>query len=74
VSRDFFSDISEAAFFKVAHAGFASKRKMVVNNLATVFGKEKAIAALAAAGVSEKARAEDIGIESWKTITRVLVG
>ncbi|MBP9757475.1 MAG: ribosomal RNA small subunit methyltransferase A [Candidatus Pacebacteria bacterium] len=74
VSKDFFSDITEENFFKVAHAGFASKRKMVANNLAVVFGKEKALAALALAGVSEKARAEDIDIEKWKVVTRGLVG
>lgn len=72
VSKDFFSDITEDNFFKVAHAGFASKRKMVVNNLAVVFGKEKALAALAAAGIPEKARAEDIGVEGWKELTRGL--
>ncbi len=74
VSKKFFSDITEEGFFKVAHAGFASKRKMVANNLAVTFGKEKALSALAQTGISEKARAEDIGIESWKTITRTLVG
>lgn len=73
VSKDFFSDISEEAFFRVAHAGFASKRKMVANNLAAVFGKEKALEALAAASISAKARAEDIHVEAWKTITRSLV-
>lgn len=72
VSKDFFSDITEADFFNVAHAGFASKRKMVANNLAVVYGKEKALAALALAGISEKARAEDIGIEQWKGIVRAL--
>ncbi len=73
VTKDFFSDISEADFFGVIHAGFASKRKMVANNLAVVYGKEKALAALALAGISEKARAEDIHVEEWKAITRALV-
>lgn len=72
VSKDFFSDISEEEFFRVAHAGFASKRKMVANNLAVVFGKEKSLAALDAAGISAKARAEDIDIEGWKAVTRAL--
>ncbi len=74
VSKDFFSDITEVDFFRVAHAGFASKRKMVVNNLAVAFGKEKALAALALAGVPVKARAENIHVEEWKKMTRVLVG
>ncbi len=74
VSKDFFGDITEDMFFRVAHAGFASKRKMVANNLAVVFGKEKALAALALAGISEKARAEDIHVEEWKSLTKALTG
>ncbi len=73
VSKDFFSDVTEDGFFRVAHAGFASKRKMVANNLAVAFGKERALAALALAGISEKARAENINVEEWKKLTRVLV-
>ncbi len=72
VTKDFFSDISENDFFRVVHAGFASKRKFVSNNLAVTFGKEKATAALARAGIPEKARAEDIHIEAWKQLTRSL--
>lgn len=74
VSKDFFSDITEDDFFHVAHVGFASKRKMVANNLAVAFGKEKALAALALAGISVKARAENIHAEEWKAITRALLG
>jgi 16S rRNA (adenine1518-N6/adenine1519-N6)-dimethyltransferase len=74
VSKDFFSNITEGDFFKVIHAGFASKRKMVANNLAVVYGKERALDALALAGIPEKARAENISIEQWKSLTRALVG
>lgn len=72
VSKDFFTDISEENFFAVVHAGFASKRKFVSNNLGVTFGKEKALEALAAAHVPEKARAEDIAIATWKEVTKVL--
>ncbi len=68
VSRDFFRDLSEDHFFAVLHAGFASKRKVVSNNLSTVYGKEQATAALEKAGVPEKARAEDIHLETWRRI------
>ncbi len=74
VTKDFFNTISENDFFRVVHAGFASKRKFVSNNLAVVFGKEKTLAALALSGIPEKARAENIGVEQWKAITRALVG
>ncbi len=73
VSKDFFSDISENDFFRVVHAGFASKRKMVVNNLAVVFKKENALNALTLAGIPDKARAENIHVEQWKALTRALI-
>lgn len=73
VSKDFFSDITEDDFFRVIHAGFASKRKMVANNLAVAYGKKRALDALALAGIPEKARAENIHIEQWKALTRELV-
>jgi 16S rRNA (adenine1518-N6/adenine1519-N6)-dimethyltransferase len=72
VSKSFFDIITERDFFRVVHAGFASKRKFVSNNLATVFGKDAAQAALAHAGVAEKARAEDIPLTGWKLLTQSL--
>ncbi len=72
VTKDFFREIREEDFFRVVHAGFASKRKFVSNNLAVVFGKEKASEAMNSAGVPEKARAEDIEIGKWKEMTKIL--
>lgn len=68
ISKNFFVDLSEEAFFRVVRAGFASKRKMVANNLSVVFEKEAVLSALARAGISEKARAENIGLEGWKAL------
>jgi 16S rRNA (adenine1518-N6/adenine1519-N6)-dimethyltransferase len=73
VSRDFFDSITETDFFRVVHAGFASKRKMVANNLGVAFGKDEALAALQGAGVSEKARAEDIKLGEWKALGQFLL-
>lgn len=72
VSKIFFSDVTEIDFFEVVHAGFSSKRKFVSNNLGVRYGKDKAIAALASAGVPEKARAENIPLEQWKMLTKAL--
>ncbi len=74
VSRDFFTDISEEHFFAVVHAGFASKRKFLANNLAVKFGKEAAIQALTDCGVSEKARAENVSLGEWKRVAMKLKG
>lgn len=74
VSKKFFVDISESNFFRVVHAGFASKRKFVSNNLAVAYGKEQALSALRIAAISEKARAEDLHKEQWKEIAKILGG
>lgn len=72
ISHDFFADLQEEHFFRVVRAGFASKRKFLANNLATVFGKERATAALHACGIAEKARAEDVPLEAWKQLAKEL--
>ena len=72
ISKEFFVDLDEQHFFGVLHAGFSSKRKVLVNNLGTVFGKEKATQALIEAGVPEKARAEDVAIGEWKKVAQIL--
>lgn len=72
ISRDFFDNLDEGHFFTVVRAGFASKRKFVANNLAVAFEKEKVGAALAAAAVPEKARAEDLTLPQWKKIAQAI--
>ena len=68
ISRDFFKSVNEELFFKVIHAGFKSKRKYLLNNLATVFKKESVTDAFADCGIDMKARAEDIRLEAWKCL------
>ena len=72
ISGAFFDRIEEEQFFTVVRAGFASKRKFVANNLAVVFDKEKVVGAMAACGIPEKARAEDIKLPQWKELTKQL--
>lgn len=55
----------EKRFFEILHAGFAHKRKLLVRNLEPVLGKEGAMQALRAAGIDEKARAEDLPPKAW---------
>jgi 16S rRNA (adenine1518-N6/adenine1519-N6)-dimethyltransferase len=74
ISRDFFADLDEERFFAVVHAGFASKRKFVANNLAVKYGKDSAVKALAAAGIDEKERAENIPLEKWGILAQALFG
>jgi 16S rRNA (adenine1518-N6/adenine1519-N6)-dimethyltransferase len=72
ISKGFFATLPEAHFFRVLHAGFAHKRKVVASNLKRVFESVKVESALAAATIPDKARAENIGIAEWKTIAEHL--
>lgn len=64
ISRDFFRSIDEERFFAVVRAGFSSKRKKLINNLA-MFGKEGVRGAFAAIGLSENTRAEEVHAPMW---------
>lgn len=54
-------------FKRLVKAAFAMRRKTLVNNLVSGFGlsREQALASLLSAGISEKARAEELTIEDF---------
>ncbi len=70
ISKKFFDGISEKAFFDCLHAGFASRRKFLANNLGVKFGKTETARALAACDINAKARAEDVPLEKWKCLVQ----
>lgn len=72
ISRRFFDTVSEAVFFKVVRAGFASKRKKISNNLSAAFGKKAAVRALERCGVAPNERAENVPLERWKCVAAML--
>lgn len=74
VSKKFFSDIDEETFFKIVHAGFASKRKYLSSNLGVVFDKEKVRIVFEKLEINEKVRAEDVPLEKWGSLTQHLTG
>jgi len=59
-----------ADFVAFVRLAFAKRRKTVRNSLASGWGREKAEAALAAAGISERARAEELGLGEFLGIYR----
>jgi len=70
ISRQHFaSSAEEKYFFKLIHAGFAHKRKYLRGNLAAA--GLPVPADLLAADVPEKARAEDLALADWLTLSRV---
>lgn len=72
IHRKNFLDISEETFFTALKAGFAQKRKTIGGNLKKIFG-ERALKALDVAHVPHNARAEDIPLETWISISRELL-
>jgi 16S rRNA (adenine1518-N6/adenine1519-N6)-dimethyltransferase len=72
ISKKFFAEFDEKFFFKIVRTGFSSKRKFLAGNLAKECTRERAESSLEAAGISIKARAEDLSLEQWGKIVRSL--
>jgi 16S rRNA (adenine1518-N6/adenine1519-N6)-dimethyltransferase len=70
VSRDFFHGIDEEMFFKIVHAGFSSKRKMLIGNLSPFAERAQLEALFGTYGIPLKTRAEDVGLEQWRHLVR----
>jgi len=58
-------------FFRLIKIGFAAKRKMLKNNLANGFhiNTSKAEDCLIKAGLSNKARAQDLSLKDWEKLS-----
>jgi 16S rRNA (adenine1518-N6/adenine1519-N6)-dimethyltransferase len=62
-----------AGFDRVVRLGFSLRRKKLINALATGVEKERALRALAAAGVDPGARAETLDLAAWKRLAEAFV-
>jgi 16S rRNA A1518/A1519 N6-dimethyltransferase RsmA/KsgA/DIM1 with predicted DNA glycosylase/AP lyase activity len=54
---------------KVASAGFTSRRKTLVNALTPLWGRERAVGAVAEAGLPPTARAETLGLDVFRRLS-----
>ncbi|MBC6474861.1 MAG: 16S rRNA (adenine(1518)-N(6)/adenine(1519)-N(6))-dimethyltransferase RsmA [Hormoscilla sp. GM102CHS1] len=54
--------------------GFAAKRKMLRNNLKSVIVPDRLIGLLSELGVNPQARAEDLSVRQWVSLSNLLVG
>jgi 16S rRNA (adenine1518-N6/adenine1519-N6)-dimethyltransferase len=72
ISKDFFHDFTEGAFFRIVRAGFASKRKVLRSNLANIASREHISHTLKQCGLSELVRAEDVPLPTWALLVRTL--
>ncbi len=64
--------VGAAAAIAVASAGFAVRRKTLTNALGAAWGREAAAAAVAGAGLSPTARAEELPPEAFLSLARLL--
>ncbi|MBP9701649.1 MAG: ribosomal RNA small subunit methyltransferase A [Candidatus Pacebacteria bacterium] len=65
-------DIDLQRFFEIVHAGFAHKRKVLINNLEKIAPKEVLGKIWNELSLNPKIRAEDIHILTWKKIAQML--
>jgi 16S rRNA (adenine1518-N6/adenine1519-N6)-dimethyltransferase len=64
----------EERFFRLVRLGFGQPRKTIVNNLVAGYGmaREAAVATVASASLSERARPQELGVENWVALLESL--
>ncbi|MCL1876681.1 16S rRNA (adenine(1518)-N(6)/adenine(1519)-N(6))-dimethyltransferase RsmA [Candidatus Saccharibacteria bacterium] len=74
LDQNLIADIDENDFFKFVKIGFSAPRKKVLKNLANGLHKDpdEIRTAFAELRISENARAEDLSIENWKNLLKIL--
>jgi 16S rRNA (adenine1518-N6/adenine1519-N6)-dimethyltransferase len=72
ISSPFSSPEAEAGFFEMLHAGFAQKRKQLLNNLGIHFPPENVRKAFEKLLIPQKIRAEDVPLDTWLTLSEIV--
>jgi 16S rRNA (adenine1518-N6/adenine1519-N6)-dimethyltransferase len=72
ISKDFFANFTEKAFFTLLQAGFQSKRKKLSSNLSKIYPKETVLEAFQKLELDENTRAEDVALQIWKKLAEDL--
>lgn len=68
ISKEFFTEVDEKAFFNFMKTCFSSKRKQLVNTLPTDLPKDVVAQKLEEMGFDSRIRAEDIPLTHWKKL------
>lgn len=73
-NRESDASLTEEQFFGVVKAGFSSKRKKIAKSLAASLGigRERAEEILARAAISPDLRAQDLTIDNWLILVKIL--
>mgnify|MGYP001613485728 CR=1 FL=1 len=64
----------ERQFFRCVHIGFASRRKTLLNNLSAGYhlDKDAVLDILKEAGLSDKARAQELSLMQWQKLSKII--
>lgn len=65
-------ELGDKKFFQIANIGFASKRKMLVKNLSSVFDKKKIEEVFDKLNLNKKVRAQELSVEEWVKLAKEL--
>ena len=67
-------DIEKKQFFRIVHAGFAARRKTLLNNLSNSLHIERAETEekIKKAGIDPGARAQELSVDDWKKLTKII--
>lgn len=66
--------VEPAAFDRVVHAAFSQRRKTLVNSLSSLYGKDRARAAVAEAELDPGIRAERLSLAAFRALAGALEG
>ena len=69
----FINKQEEDMFFNIVKSGFAHKRKVLRKNLETITSQEKIDTVFNELKINSKARAEDIKLDLWLSLTKKLI-
>lgn len=72
ITDPFAGRAEESRFFEVLRAGFAHKRKLLAGNLSVVAKSDLVLAAMNAAKLPLKSRAEDLSVADWHRVAKAL--
>jgi 16S rRNA (adenine1518-N6/adenine1519-N6)-dimethyltransferase len=72
VSRDRLLGLTEEAFFSVVRTGFASRRKQLYGCLRETYSADVLDAAFDAISLPRKVRGEDLELETWVALAKLL--
>lgn len=72
ISRENFTDVDQALFFKTLHLGFGQKRKQLLGNLSKQYSRALLTNIFSTLSLPVSVRAEDVPLEMWLTLVRTL--